>query len=53
MPLKICTYIRPPTVIQFKSINSSVLSFLYNPILTSIHVVAVAAVKSLQSWPTL
>ena len=39
---------------QFKSINSSVLSFLYNPTLTSIHVVAaVAAAKSLQSCPTL
>ena len=36
---------------QFKSINSSALSFLYGPSLTSIH--AAAAAKSLQSCPTL
>ena len=35
-----------------KSINSSVLSFLYTPTLTSIHA-AVAAAKSRQSCPTL
>ena len=35
---------------QFKSINSSALSFLYSPTLTSIHA---AAAKSLQSCPTL
>ena len=37
---------------QFKSINSSLLSFLYTPTLTSIHA-AVAAAKSRQSCPTL
>ena len=36
---------------QFKSVNSSALSFLYSPILTSIH--AAAAAKSRQSCPTL
>ena len=36
---------------QFKNINSLVLSFLYSPILTSIH--AAAAAKSHQSCPTL
>ena len=35
---------------QFKSINSSVLSFLYSPTLTSRHA---AAAKSCQSCPTL
>ena len=37
---------------QFKSINSSVLSFLYSPTLTSIHAAAAAA-KLLQSCLTL
>ena len=37
---------------QFKSINSSALSFLYSPTLTSIHAAAAAA-KSLLSCPTL
>ena len=36
---------------QFKSINSSVLSFLYSPTLTSVY--AAAAAKLLQSCPTL
>ena len=38
---------------QFKSINSSVLSFLYSPTLTSLHVAAAAAAKALQSCLTL
>ena len=37
---------------QFKSINSSALSFLYSPTCTAIHAAAAAA-KSLQSCPTL
>ena len=38
---------------QFKRINSSVLSLLYGPTLTSVHVAAAAAAKLLQLCPTL
>ena len=43
---------RSPATPQFKSINSSVLSLLYGPTITSIHAAATAAM-SLQLCPTL